>query len=79
VPQMAAAWVSAASAYNHTFTYYEVGNEVFGSWEIDLNTRPHDPVTYATRFAQYMRCVQVPARPPGHKYRTLHTSAHGAA
>jgi len=30
-----------------------VGNEVYGSWETDNNTRPHDPYTYAQRFAQY--------------------------
>jgi len=55
-PQLAAQWVQAAKAYNYPFTYWEVGNEVFGaSWETDNNKRPHDPVTYATRFVQYIQ------------------------
>jgi alpha-L-arabinofuranosidase len=48
------------AAFN--FTYFEVGNEVYGSWETDHhgtgpNTgKPHDPATYvafAKRFAAY--------------------------
>jgi hypothetical protein len=50
---------------NHcSFKYWEVGNEVGGSWEEDDNTnapwKPHDPWTYAMRFKDYynqMRAV----------------------
>ncbi len=39
------------------FKYWEVGNEVGGSWEEDDNTnapwQPHDPWTYAMRFTDY--------------------------
>ncbi|HEU4729783.1 MAG TPA: hypothetical protein VFT22_17930 [Kofleriaceae bacterium] len=35
------------------FQYWEIGNESYGTWELDHNTRPHDPVTYATRFKDY--------------------------
>jgi len=39
------------------FKYWEVGNEVGGSWELDNNTnppwQPHDPWTYAMRFTNY--------------------------
>ena len=39
------------------FKYWEVGNEVGGSWETDNNTnapwKPHDPWTYAMRFTNY--------------------------
>ncbi len=28
------------------FQYFEVGNEVYGSWETDFHTAPHDPATY---------------------------------
>lgn len=43
---------------NHcTFKYWEIGNEVGGSWEWDWNTNPpwvaHDPWTYAMRFTNY--------------------------
>lgn len=50
----AAAWVLAANVTNHcNFNYWEVGNEVYGSWEQDTNNLPNDPYTYATRFAGY--------------------------
>jgi alpha-N-arabinofuranosidase len=53
-PQEAASWVNASNVTNHYgFKYWEIGNEVYGSWETDNNTRPHDPYTYAQRFAQY--------------------------
>jgi len=43
---------------NHcNFKYWEIGNEVGGSWETDNNTnapwQPHDPWTYAMRFTNY--------------------------
>jgi hypothetical protein len=37
-------------------TYFEVGNEVYGSWETDHHATPHDPATYvafARQFAAY--------------------------
>ncbi len=55
-PQEAAAWVAAANVTNKLgFTYWEVGNECYGTWETDSNTYPHDPYTYATRAAQYIQ------------------------
>ena len=43
---------------NHcNFKYWEVGNEIGGSWEMDFNTnapwKAHDPWTYAMRFTNY--------------------------
>jgi hypothetical protein len=57
-PQQAAAWVKFCNVTNHcSFKYWEVGNEVGGSWEEDNNTtppwQPHDPWTYAMRFKDY--------------------------
>lgn len=53
-PEEAADWVRYANVTKRLgFKYWEVGNENYGTWEADQNNRPHDPVTYATRFKQY--------------------------
>jgi hypothetical protein len=35
------------------FTYFEVGNEEYGGWEIDHHTAQHDPTTYVTFAKQF--------------------------
>jgi len=53
-PAEAAGWVQSSNVTNHYgFKYWEVGNENYGSWETDTNSRPHDPYTYAQRFKDY--------------------------
>ena len=53
-PTEAADWVRYANiTKKYAFRYWEVGNENFGSWETDGNSRPHDPYTYASRFKDY--------------------------
>lgn len=55
-PEEAAGWVRHSNLVRgYGIRYWEVGNEVFGEWETDHNDRPHDPRTYATRFAGYFR------------------------
>jgi hypothetical protein len=55
-PEEAAAWVKYSNVTkNYGFKYWEIGNENYGTWEADNNTRPNDPVTYATRFKEYVR------------------------
>jgi len=55
-PAEAAAWVSNSSVINHYgFKYWEIGNEVYGTWETDSNANPHDPYTYATRAQTYIQ------------------------
>jgi alpha-N-arabinofuranosidase len=55
-PEEAAAWVKYSNkTKDYGFKYWEVGNENYGTWEADKNTRPNDPVTYATRFKEYSR------------------------
>ena len=57
-PQEAAFGVRMFNVTNRcNFKYWEIGNEVGGSWETDNNTnppwQPHDPWTYAMRFTNY--------------------------
>ena len=54
-PAEAADWVHYANVDQRlsAFKYWEIGNENYGSWETDNNTRPHDPYTYASRFKDY--------------------------
>ncbi len=57
-PRQAADWVRYCETTNHCYVkYWEVGNEVGGGWEEDINTNPpyqaHDPWTYAQRFTSY--------------------------
>lgn len=62
-PEEAAYGVAEMNITNHAnFKYWEIGNEVGGSWELDCNTnppwQPHDPWTYAMRFAQYYTAMK---------------------
>lgn len=53
-PGEAANWVRNANVTNHLgFKYWEIGNEVYGTWETDHNVYPNDPYTYAVRAADY--------------------------
>lgn len=50
----AANWVTYSNkTKGYGFKYWEVGNEVYGSWETDSHARANDPAIYATQFAQY--------------------------
>ena len=56
--QQAADWVRCCNVTNRAAVkYWEVGNEVGGSWETDYNTNApyyaHDPWSYAVRFKDY--------------------------
>lgn len=62
----AAAWVKNANVDNlWGFNYWEIGNEVYGTWETDSNTVPNDPYTYATNAKAYIQ--QMKAVDPGIK------------
>jgi len=50
-PTEAAAWVTAAKKAGQHVSHWTVGNEVYGSWEYDLHTVPHDAATYASAVA----------------------------
>jgi hypothetical protein len=40
------------------FKYWEIGNEVYGGWETDSNSPPHDPYTYALRARDYISLMK---------------------
>jgi hypothetical protein len=46
-PSEAAAWVAYSKSKGYNVHRWTVGNEEFGSWEVDLHSTPHDPSTYA--------------------------------
>lgn len=55
----AAAWVGSVNITNHCgVKYWEIGNEVYGGWENDSNSLPHDPYTYAVRAAGYIQLMK---------------------
>ena len=45
------------------FKYWEIGNEIYGGWETDSNSVPHDPYTYAVRAAGFISLMKA-ADPP---------------
>jgi hypothetical protein len=58
-PAEAAAWVKYSNVTKkYGFKYWEVGNEVYGTWETDSHALPNDPVTYANQFAQYYTAMK---------------------
>jgi hypothetical protein len=46
-PTEAAAWVTYAKAQGYAVSHWTVGNEVYGAWDYDLHSTPHDAATYA--------------------------------
>jgi hypothetical protein len=40
------------------FKYWEIGNEVYGSWETDSNAVPHDPYTYASNAVNFITLMK---------------------
>ncbi|HJQ24561.1 MAG TPA: BACON domain-containing carbohydrate-binding protein [Blastocatellia bacterium] len=58
-PQEAADWVQYANAtQRYGFTYWEIGNECYGSWETDARQRHHDPYTYALAARDYIALMK---------------------
>jgi len=51
----AADWVRYSNvSKGYGFKYWEIGNENYGAWEADAQTRPHDAWTYANRARDYI-------------------------
>ncbi|HLP76542.1 MAG TPA: alpha-L-arabinofuranosidase, partial [Candidatus Paceibacterota bacterium] len=65
-PVEAASWVRHSNVTNHFgFRYWEIGNEIYGDWETDTNSFPHDPYTYAVRATNFI--AQMKAADPAIK------------
>ena len=50
-PTEAASWAAKALTYGVTVSHMTVGNEEYGSWEVDNHPLQHDPTTYAAATA----------------------------
>ena len=50
-PTEAAAWAAEAYSLGITVSHMTVGNEEYGSWEVDHHSSPHDGPTYASAVA----------------------------
>lgn len=54
-PAEAAGWVRHSNITNHLgFKFWEIGNELYGTWETDTNIPPNDAYTYALRATNYI-------------------------
>jgi len=40
------------------FKYWEIGNEIYGGWETDASSVPHDPYTYANRARDFISLMK---------------------
>jgi alpha-N-arabinofuranosidase len=58
-PAEAAAWVQYSNVTKrYGMKYWELGNEVYGTWETDSHAKPNDPVTYAQQYAQFYTAMK---------------------
>ena len=57
--QEAADWVTYANVTKKlNIKYWEIGNECYGGWETDTNSRAHDPAVYASHARDYMNAMR---------------------
>ena len=55
----AGAWASAAAANSgEGVSLWEIGNEEYGSWEIDNHSNPHTAASYAANGLPYMQAIK---------------------
>jgi hypothetical protein len=54
-PQDAAAWVTQSQTSGEGVSLWEIGNEEYGSWEIDNHSDPHTASSYATNALPFMQ------------------------
>jgi alpha-L-arabinofuranosidase len=57
-PQVAAAWVKQSATAGEGTALWEIGNEVYGSWETDNHANPHTACSYASNAAAYLQSMK---------------------
>jgi Cellulose binding domain len=57
-PQAAAAWVTQSQTSGQGVALWEIGNEVYGSWETDNHANPHTAPSYASNSLTYMKAMK---------------------
>jgi len=57
-PQAAAAWVTQSATSGQGVALWEIGNEVYGSWETDNHANPHTASSYASNALTYMQAMK---------------------
>jgi hypothetical protein len=57
-PADAAAWVTQSETSGEGVSLWEIGNEEYGSWEIDDHADPHTATSYATNALGYMQAMK---------------------
>jgi hypothetical protein len=57
-PADAAAWVTQSATSGEGVSLWEIGNEEYGSWEIDNHANPHTAASYASNARDYMQAMK---------------------
>ena len=57
-PQSAAAWVKQSQTAGQGVDLWEIGNEVYGSWETDTHANAHTAASYASNGLSYMQAMK---------------------
>ncbi|WP_225850811.1 cellulose binding domain-containing protein [Streptomyces sp. HPF1205] len=57
-PDSAAAWVKQSQTPGQGVSLWEIGNEVYGSWETDNHSGAHTASSYATNGLAYMKAMK---------------------
>jgi hypothetical protein len=57
-PAEAAAWVKDAASVPTRTPLWEIGNEIYGPWEVDNHPDPHTPQSYATYSSQFISAMR---------------------
>jgi hypothetical protein len=57
-PADAAAWVTQSATAGQGVSLWEIGNEEYGSWEIDSHANPHTAASYASNALGYMQAMK---------------------